>query len=234
MGPPSPMDSPPPSYLPVRLKRETPFKSQLGCSAFIALVLLAVATLAWFAGKSPGDNSWVAYVVSVVFGFFGLLVLWSLIRQLAAVGLRETIVELSADPLQPGESAKLCLIQPGPAKLKSLRANLVCLEQRTRSVWNSQTKRNETRTDERILSTENLVDAQHLNVSAGDAWHELREFSLPSDAPVAGTQGELTVLWKIEVWGTGYLFASFMHPFPVDVFGGQRPPEEEGDEEGAE
>lgn len=225
------MDTPPPSFLPVRLKRETPFSSQLGCTGIIAIVLLAVATLAWFAGKSPGDNSWVAYVISVGFGVFGVLVAWAFIRQLAAIGLKETIVELSTEPLQPGESAKLCVIQPGPAKLKSLRANLVCLERRTRMVKNAQTKRMEPQTEERMVSTENLLDAQHINVSSGDAWHEIREFSLPADAPVAGTQGELTTLWKIEIWGAGYVMASFMHPFPIDVFRGQRPPESEEDDE---
>ena len=64
------------SYLPVRLTRETPFKSQLGCTAGIAIVLLAVAALAWFAAKSEGKGSnWVGYVVCAGFGFFGLLLL---------------------------------------------------------------------------------------------------------------------------------------------------------------
>jgi hypothetical protein len=35
--------------------------------------------------------------------------------------------------------------------------------------------------------------------------------------------------WKIEVWGTGYVLASFMHPFLVDVYRGERPEEEEED-----
>jgi hypothetical protein len=191
-----------------------------------------MATLAWFAGASPGKNSWVAYVVSVGFGFFGLLVLWSLIRQLAAAGLRETIVEVSTQPLQPGHSARICVIQPGPARLKSLRANLVCLEQRTQAVYNSQTKRHESRRTEKIRSTENLLEASHLRIAAGDTWHEVRDFSLPADAPIAGTEGDVRTLWKIEVWGAGYLLASFMHPFPVDVFHGERADEEDSDDEG--
>lgn len=221
----------PPSFLPIRLKRETPFKSQLGCTFAITLVLVGMAAFAWLAGKSPADNSWVAYVVSAGFGFFGLLILWSLIRQMAAVRIRESIVELSAEPLQPGQSAKACLIQPGPAKLKSLRANLVCIETRLTTGWNSQTKRTEARRQEKMLSTENLIEATHLNVAAGDAWHEIREFSLPSDAPIAATTGEITISWKVEVWGTGYFLASFMHPFPVDVYHGQRPVEEDDDDE---
>src|SRR6476659_7728963 len=99
-----------PSYLPVRLKRETPFKSQLGCTALLALVLLGMGTVAYFAGKSPPEqNSWVAYVAGGAFGFFGLLLVWSFIRQLAAVGIAETIVEISTEPLQPGQGASMCV-----------------------------------------------------------------------------------------------------------------------------
>jgi hypothetical protein len=217
----------------VRLKRQTPFTSQLGCTFLLALLLLGVATFCYFAGQGPGRGErWVPYAVGGGFGFFGLLLLWSFIRQLAAVGLKETIVELSTEPLQPGQTAKICVIQPGGAKLKSLRANLVCFESRRFIVRNSKTNTNESRTAEKLISTENLLEAKHLNVAEGDTWHEIREFFLPADAPIAGTNDDLTISWKIEVWGTGYFLASFMHPFPVDVFHGVRPEEEdETDEE---
>jgi hypothetical protein len=170
-------------------------------------------------------------VVSGGFGLFGILVLWSFIRQVAAIGLAETIVEVSTEPLQPGEMFRICVIQPGPAKLKSLRANLVCLEERRHTVRNSQTKRTEARVEEKQISTENLVEATHLHVAAGDVWHEIREFTLPADTPVAGTKEGVSISWKVEVWGAGYGLASFMHPFPVDVFRGQREEEEEGEDE---
>ena len=225
------MDTPPPSILPVRLKRETPFKSQLGCTVLILVVVLVVTVVAFYGGRSPGENSWVAYVVSFVFGLAGLLMLWSLVRQLAALGLKETIIEVSSQPLQPGSSAKICAVQPGPAKLKSLRVNLVCLERRRYKAWNAQSKTYSHRMEERILSTENLLDAQHLHVVAGDFWHEVRELSLPANAPKTGTKCEFTIAWQIEVWGVGYRLASFMHPFPVDVFSGERPQEEDDTDE---
>ncbi|OAI56598.1 hypothetical protein AYO49_03945 [Verrucomicrobiaceae bacterium SCGC AG-212-N21] len=213
------------SYLPVRLKRETPFKSQVGCTAALSVLLLAMGALGWFAAKSEGKGSnWVGYVVGAAFGFFGLLLLWSFIRQLAASGMKETIVEMAREPLQPGEKEDICVIQPGPAKLKSLRANLVCMEERTRKVWNSEKKMHVDQREERLVSSENVLEATHLNVAAGDEWHEMREFRLPADAKVSETDAEgVRTFWKIEVWGTGYALASFMHPFPVDVYRGQRP-----------
>jgi hypothetical protein len=225
--------SPPaPSFLPVRLRRETPFKSQLGCTAALAVVLLGMGAFGYFAGNSPPEkNSWVAYVVAGAFGFFGLFLLWSFIRQLAAAGIRETIVELSTEPLQPGQTAQICLIQPGPAKLKSLRANLLSFETRRFTMRNSETSTNESRSAEKLISTENLMEARHLNVAAGDAWQESQEFSLPANAPVTETKGDLSISWKIEVWGTGYWLASFMHPFLVDVFHGPRPAKEDDEDE---
>lgn len=225
------MNIEPPSILPVRLKRETEFKSQLGCTAMISALLLAVAAFAWFAGKQPGDNSWVAYVVGGAFGFFGLLCLWSLIRQLFASGIPVTVVEVSEEPLQPGENLKVGVIQCGPAKLKLLRANLVCLQRTTTHLRNASAGRPSTRMDEVQLHSENLIEARHLHIAAGDAWQEVREFTLPAEAQVSGTKGNVEILWKIEVWGTGYGLASFMHPFVVDVFRGQRPVEEAGIED---
>src|SRR4051812_21972416 len=132
------MDKPSPSHLPVRLKRATAFKSQLGCTFMLAAVLFGMTVFCYFAGKSPGEGqNWVPYVVGAVFGLFALLLLLSFLRQLAAVGIKETIVELSTEPLQPGQTAKICVIQPGPAKLRSLRANLLCFDTRRLTARNS-------------------------------------------------------------------------------------------------
>lgn len=221
---------PPPAYLPVRLKRETPFTSQLGCTALLAVVLLGFGYFCWLAGSNPEEkNNWVAKVVGSGFGFFGVLLVFSFIRQVGAIGLKETIIELSEEPLQPGKPAKICVIQPGPAKLKSLRVNILSFEQRHFTVPDSESSRHQNRTEEKLLATTNLVDAKHINVSHGDTWHEMHEFTLPADAQVAGTRGNITTLWRIEVWCTGYLLASLMHPFRVDVYHGPRPDEDEED-----
>jgi hypothetical protein len=222
-----------PSYLPVRLKRETPFTSQLGCTAMLAVVLLGFGYFCFLAGGNPHEkNSWVAKVVGGGFGFFGVLLAFSFIRQLGAIGLKETIVELSDEPLQPGKPARICVIQPGPAKLKSLRVNILSFEQRRFTVRDSESGRDEGRIAEKLLDTTNLVDARHINVSHGDAWHEIHEFTLPADAREAGTRGNITTTWRIEVWCTGYFLASLMHPFLVDVHHGPRPEEKEDEEVG--
>ncbi|RBP47834.1 hypothetical protein DES53_101634 [Roseimicrobium gellanilyticum] len=213
-----------PQVLKLRLTRETPFASQLGCTFLIALILGAVAALGIAAGitseDDKGKNTWVPYVVGGAFGFFGLLVLWSGIRQLATRGIKETIVEISGNALHLGQSATVAFLQQGPATISSLRANILCVETTSRmvSVPGSKTgPRREQR--ERYLVQENIFEASYLRVAHGDVWQETREFTVPSEGKP--TQGEDTddyyVRWRIEVWGRAGLIGSFMHPFPVKV-----------------
>jgi hypothetical protein len=212
-----------PQVLKLRLTRETPFTSQLGCTFLIALILGAVAALGIAAGISSEDeegNTWVPYVVGGVFGFFGLLVLWSGIRQLATCGIKETVVEVSAKVLHLGETAKVALLQQGPAIISSLRANILCVETTSRMVTVSGSKTGPRREQsERYLVQENVFDASYLRVAQGDVWQETCEFTVPSKGKP--TQGEETddyyVRWRIEVWGKAGFIGSFMHPFPVKV-----------------
>jgi hypothetical protein len=206
-----------PHHLPVRLKRESDLNSQLGCTAALSVLLITVATFACWAGTSPGKNQWAAWAVGGAFGFFGLLCLISYLRQRLASGIPVTIVELSVEPLKPGHTAKLCLIQRGPAKLKSLSAQLLCLQRTTVPIPNAPAGRPSTRLEQRTLHQETLINATHLRVAPGNLWMETLEFTLPSDAPVTSIQGNVEVLWKIEVWGTGHGLATFMHPFVVKV-----------------
>jgi hypothetical protein len=215
-----------PQVLKHRLTRETPFASQLGCTFLIALILGAVAALGIAAGITSADdegkNNWVPYVVGGGFGFFGLLVLWSGIRQLATRGIKETIVEVSASALKLGQSAKVALVQQGPASIGSLRANIICVETTSRMVSAPGSKTGPRREQrEKYLVQENIFDASHVRVAHGDVWHETREFTVPPEGKP--TQGEDTddyyVRWRIEVWGRAGLIGSFMHPFPVKVIG---------------
>jgi hypothetical protein len=212
-----------PQVLKCRLTRETPFASQLGCTFLIALILGAVAALGIAAGISSKDekgNTWVPYAVGGGFGFFGLLVLWSGIRQLATRGIKETIVEVSSSALHLGQSATVALLQEGPATITSLRANILCVETTSRMVTTPGSKTGPRREQrERYLVQENIFDASHLRVAHGDVWQETREFTVPAEGKP--TQGEETddyyVRWCIEVWGKAGLIGSFMHPFPMKV-----------------
>lgn len=171
-------------------------------------------------GRHPEeDDAWIIKVFAGVFGLVGLLIIWSWFQQMMMSRTPHTQVEVSARPFLKGHSCKVALVQPGPAHLRSLRANLVCVQRDV--TWRKPTGGSNTdkykQVAEKIVSTETLVEALHLRVLSGDTWHEVREFTIPSDGPSSKTTPEQVILWKIEVWGEGGFFGSFLHVHEIVV-----------------
>lgn len=208
-----------PQLLPIRLSRSTPL---LGCSFLIGALLTGLATLAWIFGHKMTEekNGWLIYVFCGGFGFFGLLVLWAWFRQVLMLHVPVPIVEISHQPFRVGGTAKIALIQRGPAKLKSLRANLICLEQHI--TWrersgddNSGGSYRDVR--EKLIYTQNLVSMPFVMAPKGEGWHTQQEFTIPADAKPSEETDTHAILWRIELWGKGTFLGSYMHPFPVEV-----------------
>jgi len=221
---PKPLPDPAPDYprlLPIRLARSTP---SLTFTFIIGAILTGVAALAWFAGHNyrHQENGWLLPVFCGVFAFFGLLVLWSWFSQLLMSRTPITLVEISSQPFYAGETFRIALIQRGPAKIKSLRANLVCLEQhitwkeRSDSDGGTESYRH---VKEKMIHTQNLVDASFILAPTGSDWHTIQEFTVPADARPSLDTNTHCILWKIELWGKGPLLGNFMHPFEVQVSG---------------
>ena len=112
-------------------------------------------------------------------------------------------------------------MQPGPAELFSLRASLICLEQHITLIPRKGGSSGVTRTDrevkEKMIHTQNLVDEDGLRVFAGEIWRRTVEFTVPADGLASKETEKHVILWRIEVWGKGRFFASFMHPYNVQV-----------------
>ena len=188
----------------------------------LGLVVTAMSYGMWLIAKNTkgGDGSIVLWIFAIVFGLLGILLVWSSIRQFIIARTPPTIVEISDALLIAGRAARIALIQPGPAKLKSLRANLVCLEQHIR--WRER-EDSEGRTesyrevDEKMIHTENLIEARDVRALNGDHWQELREFVMPADARASSSTDSHAIIWRIELWGKGPFFGSFMRPFEIKV-----------------
>lgn len=210
-----------PRVLPIRLASAAP---SLGCTFFIGAFLTGIALVAWLLGRNMTQekNGWLLYVFCGGFGFFGLLILWSFVRQIAIARVPATIVEISAQPFRIGQTARIALIQRGPVRLRSLRANLVCLEQHI--TWHQRTGDDSSgsgyrKVDEKLILTQNLVDAREVRALAGDTWQGQREFEIPADARPSLETDAHVILWRIELWGKAGFLGSFMHPFDVEVAG---------------
>lgn len=210
----------PPAPATVLDERLTSTIPPLGCSFSIGALLSTLGFgMCYAAARSDEKGMWIAYAVGGGFAFFGMLVLFSWFRQILVRRTPRIIVEVSRQPWLLGQSARMALIQTGPARLHSLRANLLCFEQKV--TWRKNASSSSTTSSrhvaEKILSKETLIEAAHLRVANGETWQEIREFSLAQEALPTKTVDNTSILWRLEVWGKGGFLGSFMHSHDVVV-----------------
>jgi hypothetical protein len=166
--------------------------------------LIAIATLG-ISGTlfaiDPLGGGWMGVVVIVIFGGVGLLMLLMFVHQSIARRVPETIVEITPQPAVTGDRATIRITQPGPVKLRSLRANLL---------WT------ESDSDGRGFGgSENFLDVRQLDV--GHTWETVAEVTIPENGRPSGWMGGVKTVWKIEVWGRVRFFPDFQHPFVIRV-----------------
>jgi hypothetical protein len=204
--------------LPFRLERETPWGLQIGCALSIGVFLLLFGGTIAYLDWTRGDHG-VPLFVGGGFAFVGLLVAGSGYHQVRARRRTpETILEIDARPLTRGKTVRLLVIQPGPAKLQSLRVNIVCMS--TTSEWRTRGKERYLDRDVRLVHQQTVLDVKDVTVAKGEELAHEARVVIPSDQPSTGGSGEPgdpARVWRFEVWGRVRWGADVMHPFVVEV-----------------
>lgn len=200
--------------LPIRLSRVVSRKSEQGCRVFLAFLLIGLP----IGLGIPIINHWgeegsvLAAIVVGAFGLVGLLLLYVSIHQAFAARIPETIVEIERVSLQPGDKVQVCIRQPGPVSLHSLRANLTC-EESVRRVGS----KGRISHSSRLIYQQNFLDIQDAMISAGDTLEQMVILEIPIDAKPSSDRGATKINWRIEVWGKVEDWPGFMHPFSIRV-----------------
>lgn len=215
-----------PAHLPVRLERDTPAGVQAGCTLILGLIVSAIGAvpiLMTIRHDEPGERGFF-YVFGGVFLLVGVLLLYSGAVQMFARATPETIVELGDRTLRRGQTMKICLQQPGPASMKSLRANLVGEERwaTQSSRYNSTTKQSERHTNWHTehLGPFNIIDHGGAEILDRAPLIVPGRFAVPESlTPSHEERGDdrRSVTWWIEVWGKVHGRADFNHRFRVVV-----------------
>jgi hypothetical protein len=149
--------------------------------------------------------------------------MWSAFHQMLLLRTPAPIVEISVQPFILGGKASVSLIQPGPAKQKSLIVKLTCTEvhityhQRNFVDKNSGRRETYSTKKEKVLFSENLIEVRDVLASAGGTWQEKREFTLHAEGQPSKESEDHDIDWRIEVSGKGYTFGSFLHSYLVEV-----------------
>jgi hypothetical protein len=210
---------------PIRLERETSVGGQAGCATLIGIVLTIIGTVIVTLMRSDepraGDNEWVVYAVGGGFALVGLLMVLLGIKMFLMTRIPETIVEVDKMPVRFGESFQLTVRQPGPIRLQSLRANLVCEQITTRRVLRG--GESKTDTDRRTIHQANVLDVRDATVGHGEDVIRYATVKVPADVTLADIAGEKEIVWRIEVWGRVRGWADFGHPYVVQVLDNENP-----------
>ena len=209
---------------PIRLEREMSVAGQAGCATVIGIVLSVIGIVMVIVLQSEqsgaGKNQWVLYAVGGGFALVGVLMVVLGIKSFLMTRIPETIVEVDKMPVHVGAPFQLTVRQPGPIRLRSLRANLVCEQITTRKVWRA--GKTKTDRDRRIIYQANVLDLLDAAVGHGEQIVRHATVNVPADVTLADIEGNKEIIWRVEVWGRVRGWADFGHPYVIEVLGQRR------------
>ena len=209
----------------ITLERDAPWKVQVAASGIIGAVLLLIGSFPLYMTfthleQDPLSKSWGVVLFGGAFSLVGLLMEYVFVHQSFASRVPETQVSICPNLLQPGSTAQLKIRQPGPVRLQSLNARLVC-EIRELHVSN---RPGESYYSSRYPHQERIYTSESQVIPSGSQEERIVTFRVPLDGEASKKSPDRQVIWRIEVWGRVRLWPDFMHPFTVGVSGEERQP----------
>jgi hypothetical protein len=161
-----------------------------------------------------GVKGWV-WFQTIFFLPFAVAAVWllgSFLRQVyRTLGHRQAVVEVSAQPLHPGEEFEVLVCQGGPLHLKRLGVLLV--RQEEASYAEGTAVRTETRRAEEV----EIVREEDLSIARGFPWQVRRTVRVPPRAMHSFEAKHNKVRWLVILSGDVTGWPSFEQHFPVVV-----------------
>ncbi|MBA4373398.1 MAG: hypothetical protein C0402_11135 [Thermodesulfovibrio sp.] len=204
------------------LERDTPWRGQV-CTTYILGGLLTLLggffiymTLT-HTHQEPLSESWGVLVIGGVFGLVGLILDYVAIHQSFASRVPESEVALDTLPVRRGETVRLRVIQPGPVRLTSITANLLCKITERRKKVATKSGENPYYYEITYPYQQRVPVCGPAAVAAGGRIEHIVEFMLPKDALPTGGDDARRITWHIELWGCVVRWPDFMHPYTITV-----------------
>jgi hypothetical protein len=149
---------------------------------------------------------------SLFLGIGWVMLVVGLVKQFLLWRLGQPVVEISAQPLYPGEKYQFFLSQPGPLVLKSLCVTLVCEEEAT------YTQGTDTRKETRFVYFDEVLRQDHLVIEKDMPFEIRHEFRVPPGAMHSFEAEHNKIRWMVRVEGAVSLRPTFKHEFPLVVY----------------
>jgi hypothetical protein len=206
----------PGTTLAYRLPVESAEAWSLAALSLLTIVTnLSAAALVWISlGNSSSPTSdWLFGGVAAACALAGLAALYRWARRLSvhsAVG--PTTIEISAQPLIPGESYDLFVSQGGRLSIRSYRVELICEEVAT---YHQGT---DSRTESKVILTRSVLSATDVETRP-DAPLDLRaKLTIPAQAMHSFATPHNHVNWRLCVSAEFERWQSLQRSFPVIVY----------------
>lgn len=178
----------------------------LWCGTWVVLAAVAVSGIWW------GTPRPMLTFLLLPLGAIGVWTARYFLRQLReSAGVGATIVEISNNPLVPGEACRVYLVQYGKLKLRRLRVQLVCEEE---AIFRQGT---DVRVDRHVVCESVIFAEKSVLVDPGTPWEQEFDMIVPQNAMHSFQSPHNAVCWKILVEGESRPWPSFCRSFPVVV-----------------
>jgi hypothetical protein len=178
----------------------------LWCGTWVVLAAVAISGLWW---GTPRPVLTFLLVPLGAIGIWTARYFFRLLRESAGVGA--TIVEISDNPLLPGQSYRVYVAQYGKLQLRWLRINLICEEE---SIFQQGT---DVRIDRHIACDTVIYTDKIVSIVPGTPWEQEFGMLVPPDAMHSFQSPHNAVSWKIVVSGESRPWPSFCRNYPVVV-----------------
>jgi hypothetical protein len=187
------LDTKPGHYLDIRLPPQSSHRQSLLVATLIALFWNGIVSVFVLVGLTQDDFPVWAWYFLTPFILIGLFLIFNVGRQtLTWIFGGRTIVELSDEPLQFGQSADLFIRQSDSKPVQSTKVMLICQE------WVRYRQGTDTNTEERVVY-ETVLFEQPSMVSQRGEWQQSLQFTIPRDAMHSFKTDNNAINWQIVV-----------------------------------
>ncbi|TWU09158.1 hypothetical protein CA54_43980 [Symmachiella macrocystis] len=204
--------------LPVRLESPQSSGGRLAGTWIFGLLLTSITYGCVVLGQNNPEMYYAVVAAAVVIGLLAALLVWSAVQQtLVFLLIPATTVEVEFESIAPGATMRFCVKQPGPIYLKSIRANLICIQHRERKLHTQKEGRSHSRDPERILYQQNILDSDGGWLFPGQTRQWIAPLTIPQDAPDSGKADSQVTQCHIEIWGRTHMLVGFMRQYTLKV-----------------
>jgi len=203
--------------LPVRLSMDTSQKGHVAVLLAVTLFWNGIVGVFVGIGLFSSDFDSILWLILSPFILVGLVIFALLVRQvLIVLRVPDTLIEMTDEPVAPGESVRIMITQAGNLNFDNLKVEAVCEEKITYR------RGTDTYHEDRKIWSATVLNSDRVEVLSGRPFKQTVELDVPADAMHSFHASNNEIVWKLVVKGvlSRWPDFEFIYPFrvvPIEV-----------------